>query len=147
LIKEGMTMNKKKTLAMLQACLAGLMYDSFSSHIQIFFPALADAYSVFHLSKHTGLSFSHLITHTLFTFLQADDLHHISIFRFSAKWSSALGFKHVQALKDQLQPTIFPHSTHPPHVPPIHCHIHSQDPMRRLYSPSQSHVIHPPPHL
>ena len=69
LIQEGTRMNEKKNVAMLQACLAGLTYDSFSSHIRIFFPTPADAYSVFHLSKHTGLSFSHLITHTLFTFL------------------------------------------------------------------------------
>ena len=66
LIKEGTMMNEKKNVAMLQACLAGLTYDSFSSHICIFFPAPADAYSVFRLSKHAGLSFSHLITHSLF---------------------------------------------------------------------------------
>lgn len=85
-------MNEKRQLAFLQACLAGLMYGSFSSHTQTFFPAPADAYSVLRLAKHAGLSFSHLMDHTLFTFLQADALHRVSIHRFSAKWPCAPGF-------------------------------------------------------
>ena len=111
LIKEGTQMNKKKNVAMLQACLAGLTYDSFSSHIRIFFPAPADAYSVFRLSKHAGLSFSHLITHTLFTFLQADALHHVSVYRFSAKWACAPGYKRIKPLEERLQPDVFPDPT------------------------------------
>ena len=62
------TMNEKKQRAMLQAVLAAITYGSpfFSSHIHIFLPAPADSISLFRLSKHADLFYSHLISTYLF---------------------------------------------------------------------------------
>jgi hypothetical protein len=98
----------KKALGMIQACLAGLMYAPFFSKIEIFLLALANSFSMIWLSKHASLSFSHLITHHLFTFLQADPMHKVHIMRFSAKWSGLSGKLTLDTLTMQAQNLIHP---------------------------------------
>ena len=83
---------------MIQACLMGLTYKPFFSSIKIFLLALANSFSLFCLSKHAGLSYSHLITHCLFTFLQADTSHRVLITWFLAKWKGLPGVKTLKEL-------------------------------------------------
>ena len=103
-------MNKKKQPAILQAVLAALTYDpsSFSSHIHIFLPAPADSISLFCLSKHVDLFYSHLISTHLFQFLLADALHHVTVLWLSANGPDALRKDHRESLLQSLQPAIFP---------------------------------------
>jgi hypothetical protein len=106
----------KKASGMIQACLVGLTYAPFFSEIEIFLPALANSFSMFWLSKHTSLSFSHLITYHLSTFLQVDALHRVYVTRYLAKWSGLPGKKVLEKLIEQAQTTAFP--TPPPTYPP-----------------------------
>ena len=96
LLKEGTTMNERKQRAMLQAVLAAITYGStfFSSHIHFFLPAPADSISLFRLSKHADLFYSHLISTHLFQFLLADALHHVTVLRLSANGPDALRKDH-----------------------------------------------------
>ena len=104
LLKEGTTMNEKRQHAILQAVLAALMYDplSFSSHIHNFLPALADSISIFRLSKHADLFYSHLISTHLFQFLLADALHHVTVLQLSATGPDALRKDHCESLLQSL---------------------------------------------
>ena len=108
LLKSRVMHGVKKASAMIQACLAGLTYEPFSSSIELFLPAPADSFSLFRLSKHAGLSYSHLITHRLFTFLQANALHRVRVTRFSAKWKGLPGAKILEELTASHQPTLHP---------------------------------------
>jgi hypothetical protein len=108
LLKSRVMHGMKKASGMIQACLAGLMYTLFFSKIEIFLLALADSFSIFQLSKHASLSFSHMITYHLSTFLQANAMHRVCVTRFSAKWSGLLGEKILKELKAQAQATSFP---------------------------------------
>ena len=93
---------------MIQALLAALTYDFFSSNIEIFLPAPSASFSLFRLSKHAGLSFSHLITHLLSNFLQVDTLHTVRITRYSAKWSGLPGTQAVADLRTRTHSHVFP---------------------------------------
>ena len=93
---------------MIRALLAALTYDHFSSSIEIFLPAPSATFHPFRLSKHAGLSFSHMITHHLSTFLQADALHTVRVTRFSGKWSGLPGEEHLKELVTLNQPLVFP---------------------------------------
>ena len=109
LLSSGVTHGVKLASARIQACLAGLTsYSPFYSSIEIFLPAPADSFSLFRLSKHAGLTFSHLITYHLQTFLQADTLHHVRITRISAKWSGLPGKDTLAELTARHQPLLFP---------------------------------------
>ena len=94
--------------ALLQACLAGLMYASFFYHLRIFLPASADSLSLFRPSKHPGPFFSHLITNRLHSFLSTDALHHVDFIRYSAKWSCLPGRGFIITITEQRQPIVFP---------------------------------------
>ena len=80
----------KKASGMIRVLLAALTYNHFTSHIEIFLLAPLATFFPFQLSKHAGLSFSHMITYHLSGFLQADSLLTVHIIRFSAKWSGLL---------------------------------------------------------
>jgi hypothetical protein len=109
----------KQALAMIQALLTALTYDSFLSSIEIFLPAPSASFHPFWLSKHAGLSYSHMITFHLSTFLQADALHQVRVTQFSTKWSGLPGKKTLLDLTALHQPLLFP-------VPPTTRHTHNQ---------------------
>ena len=102
-VRHGVT----KASGMIRALLTALTYDRFTSSIKIFLPAPLATFHPFRLSKHAGLSFSHVITHHLSTFLQADALHMVQVTRFSAKWSGLPGEDHLKRLMSLNQPLLF----------------------------------------
>ena len=89
------------------------MYDSFSSSIQLFFLALADSFSVFHLTKHTSLFYSHLITHHLTSFLQADAMHTVRVLWFDPRWLCTPQKAHCESKLHRIQPIYFPTPPNP----------------------------------
>ena len=106
-------LNENKMMAFSQACLTSLVYNSFSSFIQLFFLAPADSFSVFHLTKHTSLFYSLLITHHLTSFLQADAMHTIRVLRFDPRWSCAPQKAHRESKLHHIQPIYFPTPPNP----------------------------------
>ena len=59
-----MTLNERQQRAVLQAVLAAFTYGSplFTSQIHLFLPTSADSLSLFRLSKHVDLFYSHMIS-------------------------------------------------------------------------------------
>jgi hypothetical protein len=78
------------------------------------------------LSKHAGLSFSHLICFHLSQFLQAHAEHSVRIMQYSAKWSGLPGEQAIKDLTALHQPIIFP-------IPPPHLITHKRRAAQRMY--------------
>ena len=113
LIKEGTTLNEKRDVAMAQALLASLMYDTFFHSILIYLPASADSISMFRLHKHANLFYAHLITHRLNSFLQMDAVNAVTMRHFSPKWSCAPRKDHRESELQRIQPLYFPTPPNP----------------------------------
>ena len=108
LLRSNVRHRVKKPSRMIWVLLVVLTYNHFTSHIKIFLPAPSATFFPFQLSKHAGLSFSHMITYHLSGFLQADTLHTVHVTRFSAKWSGLLGRECLAKLVTLNQPLLFP---------------------------------------
>jgi len=86
----------------------GLMYAHLSNHIRIFLPDLSLRPYLFRLHKHPLLNLSHAFNSALSSFLSADPLHHIDLFRYSIKWSGLLGMAMIDTLSEEQQSIVFP---------------------------------------
>jgi len=103
LVHSGTTKDSSRSRALLSALAARLAFDTFSNHIHIFLPDCSLSGTIFHLSKHTDLSISHLVTNHISSFIAADELHRVDIFRHSIKWSGLPGKVVMDAFTEQEQ--------------------------------------------
>ena len=108
LVHSGMTKDSSRSRALLRALAAGLAYDHFSNQIRIFLPDCSLSSTFFRLSKHADLSLSHTITNIFSSFVSANELHCIDLFRHSIKWSGLPGKVAMDAFTEQEQQAIFP---------------------------------------
>jgi len=103
-----MTKDSSHSRTLLCALAVGLAYDYFSNQIHIFLPDCSLSSTFFCLSKHADLSLSHMITNIFSSFVYANELHCIDLFRHSIKWSGLLGKAAMDAFTEQEQQAIFP---------------------------------------
>jgi len=108
LVHHGATRDGDRLCVLLQALYNGLTYTSLSNHIRIFLPDLSLCPYLFRLHKHPLLNLSHTFTSTLSSFLLADPLHHVDLFRYSIKWSGLLGMATINSLSEEQQSIVFP---------------------------------------
>jgi len=108
LVHHGATRDSDRPRALLSALCNGLTYASLSNHIRIFLPDLSLQPYIFRLHKHPLLHLSHAFTSTLSSFLSADPVHHVDIFRYSIKWSGLPGMAAIDTLMEEQQAIIFP---------------------------------------
>ena len=123
LVYYGATRDADCLHAILMALCNGLTYASLSNHIHIFLPDLSLCPYLFHLHKHPLLDLSHAFNLALLSFLLADPLHYVDLFRYSIKWSGLLGMATIDTLLEEQQAIIFP--LHPsPLLNPKACLLH-----------------------
>jgi len=87
---------------------AGLTYNFYSNHIRIFLPDCLLSSTVFRLSKHADLSLSRTVTDHFSSFVSANELHCIDLFRHSIKWSGLPGKAVMDDFTEREQQAIFP---------------------------------------
>jgi len=108
LVHHGAARDADRLCALLMALCNGLTYASLSNHIQIFLLDLSLSPYLFRLHKHPLLNLSHAFHSALSTFLSADPLHHVDLFRYSIKWSGLPGTAMIDTLSEEQQSIIFP---------------------------------------
>jgi len=108
LVHYGATRNADRPRALLMALCNGLTYASLSNHIRIFLPDLSLSPYLFRSHKHPLLNLSHAFHLALSSFLSADPLHHVDLFRYSIKWSGLPGMATIDTLSEEQQLIIFP---------------------------------------
>jgi len=108
LVHSGATRELSWLCALFSALCNGLMYAFISNHVRIFLPDLSLQPYLFHSHKHPLLDLSHSFLSILSTFLSADPVHHIDLFRYSIKWSGLPGMATVDSLSKVQQQLIFP---------------------------------------
>jgi len=113
-VHSGMTKDSSCSCTLLSVLAAGLAFDSFSNHICIFLPDCSLSSTIFHLSKHADLSISHLVTNHISSFIAANELHCVDLFRHSIKWLGLPGKAVMDAFTEQEQWAICP--------PPLYSH-------------------------
>jgi len=86
----------------------GLIYAHLLNHIHIFLPDLSLSNYLFQTSKHPYLTFSHSVMSSFSSFLSANPVHHVDLFRYSVKWSGLLGNLVIDELSDREQRITFP---------------------------------------
>ena len=84
------------------------MYASLSNHIRIFLPDLSLQPYLFRSHKQPLLDLSFTFLSLLSSFLSADPVHHVDLFRYSIKWSGLPGMASIDALSEEQQRIIFP---------------------------------------
>ena len=108
LVHHSATWDAEHPCALLLALCNGLMYTHLSNHIHIFLLDLSLRPYLFRLHKHPLLNLSHAFNSALSSFLLADPLHHIDLFRYSIKWSGLLGMAMINTLSEEQQSIVFP---------------------------------------
>jgi len=108
LVHSGATRDSSRLRALLMALCNGLTYASLSNHVRIFLPDLSLQPYLFHSHKHPLLDLSHAFLSLLSSFLLADPVHHVDIFRYSIKWSGLPGTATVDTLSKEQQWIVFP---------------------------------------
>jgi len=108
LVHSGVIRDSSRLQALFLALYNGLTYTSLSNHIRIFLPDLSLQPYLFHSYKHPLLDLSHTFLSLLSSFLLADPMHHVDIFRYSIKWSGLLGMAIVDTLSEEQQRIVFP---------------------------------------
>jgi len=108
LVHHSVTRDSDRLRAIFSALCNGLTYASLSNHVWIFLPDLTLNPYLFRLHKHPFLHLSHAFTLTISSFLLADPLHHVDIFRYSVKWSGLPGMATIDTLTEEQQTIIFP---------------------------------------
>jgi len=108
LVHYGAARDTDRPRALLMALCNGLTYASLSNHIRIFLPDLSLSPYLFRSHKHPLLNLSHAFHLALSSFLSADPLHHVDLFRYSIKWSGLPGMAKIDSLSEEQQLIIFP---------------------------------------
>jgi len=122
-VHSGTTKDSSRSRALLSALVAGLTYDFYSNHIRIFLPDCLLSSTVFRLSKHTDLSLSCAVTDHFSSFVSANELHCIDLFRHSIKWSGLPGKAVMDDFTEREQQAIFPLAP-TPLLAPKECLLH-----------------------
>jgi len=108
LVHSGVARDSSRVRTLFLALCQGLTYASLSNHVCIFLLDLSLQPYLFCSHKHPLLDLSHAFLSLLSSFLSADPVHHIDIFRYSIKWSGLLGTAIVDTLSEEQQQIIFP---------------------------------------
>ena len=108
LVHSGAARDSSRVRTLFLALCQGLTYASLSNHVCIFLPDLSLQPYLFRSHKHPLLDLSHAFLSLLSSFLSADPVHHIDIFRYSIKWSGLPGTAIVDTLSEEQQQIIFP---------------------------------------
>jgi len=107
LVHSGVTHDASWPQALFSALCKGLAYGSLSNHVCIFLPDLSLTNYLFQTHKHPLLLLSRLFHTYLLSFLVADPVHHVDIFRYSVKWSGLPGMATLESLAEAEQRITF----------------------------------------